>query len=60
MRYLIRDIDNKGIQNEEEYELVIAKIEELWDSADGTPEAEQRDFLMEFVSEYESRYEDWE
>lgn len=46
------------IETEEEYELAIEKIESLWDAVDGTPEAEARDVLVQFVEEYESRYED--
>jgi antitoxin component HigA of HigAB toxin-antitoxin module len=46
------------IETEEEYELAIERIEELWDSADGTPEAQIRDVLVSFVEEYETRNED--
>jgi antitoxin component HigA of HigAB toxin-antitoxin module len=48
------------IETEEEYELAIERIEELWESADGTPEAEARDVLVRWVEEYETRHEDFE
>ena len=46
------------IETEEEYELTIEKIEELWDATDGTPAALGRDRLVMLVEEYESRNED--
>jgi len=56
---LVRDPRSYNrIETEKDYEEYIEKIEELWDAAEGTPEAEARDFLVRAIEEYEERYED--
>ena len=41
------------ITNEEQYEAAVAKIEELWESPEGTPEHQALLSLMDLVHEYE-------
>lgn len=41
------------IENEEQYEAAVAKIEELWESPEGTPERVALTTLIDLVHEYE-------
>lgn len=47
------------IETEEEYELAIDRVNELWDSPAGTEDAKTRDILVKCIEEYEERYEDF-
>ena len=44
------------ITSEEQYELAIAKIEELWDTPKGTPEFQVLQTLIDLVHEYENYF----
>lgn len=41
------------ITNEEQYEAAVDKINDLWESKEGTPEYEALQFLLHQVHEYE-------
>lgn len=46
------------ITSEEQYEAAVAKIEELWESPEGTPEHQALLSLLDLVHEYENWYAD--
>lgn len=46
------------ITSEEQYEAAVAKIEELWEAPEGTPEFQALQNLMDLVHEYENYYAD--
>lgn len=45
------------ITTEAQYEAAVAKIEELWESPEGTPESEAKQQLLDLVHEYEDSFE---
>lgn len=46
----------RPIRNEEDYETALEEIEELWDAAAGTAEADRLDVLVMLVEAYEAEY----
>lgn len=44
----------RPIRNEEDYETALEEIEELWNSPDGTAEADRLDVLVMLVEAYEA------
>jgi HTH-type transcriptional regulator / antitoxin HigA len=48
----------KPIHNDDDYALALQEIDRLWDTADGTPEADTLEILVTLVEAYEKgRYE---
>ena len=43
----------RAIRTEEDYDAALARIEELFDAKEGTPEEEQLEVLVDLVSVYE-------
>ena len=52
------DIKVRPIRNEEDYEAVLAEIDELMDAEPGTSEGDRLDVLVTLVEAYEARH--WE
>jgi len=52
------DIKVRPIRSEEDYEAVLAEIDELMDAEPGTPEGDRLDVLVTLVEAYEARH--WE
>lgn len=46
------------ITSEQQYEAAVAKIEELWEAPEGTPEFQALQHLIDLVHEYENYYAD--
>ncbi|MEX2531621.1 MAG: transcriptional regulator [Gemmatimonadota bacterium] len=54
------DITVRPIRSEEDYETVLAEIDELMDAAPGTPRGDRLDVLATLVEAYEARHWDIE
>lgn len=54
------DIQVRPIRSEEDYEAVLAEIDELMDAAPGTPRGDRLDVLATLVEAYEARHWDIE
>jgi len=52
------DIKVRPIRSEEDYEAVLAEIDEFMDAESGTPEGDRLDVLVTLVEAYEARH--WE
>jgi HTH-type transcriptional regulator / antitoxin HigA len=50
------EIRVRPIRNEEDYEAVLAEVDELMDSAPGTPEGDRLDVLVTLIEAYEARH----
>jgi HTH-type transcriptional regulator/antitoxin HigA len=46
----------RPIRNEEDYETALEEIEQLWDAAPGTPEADRLEVLVTLVEAYEAEH----
>lgn len=46
----------RPIRNEEDYETALEEIEQLWDVASGTPEADRLEVLVTLVEAYEAEH----
>ncbi len=49
-------MDIKPIRSEADYETALKTIEQLWDAAQGSPEADQLDVLVTLVEAYEEKH----
>ena len=49
-------MDIKPIRSEADYETALKTIEQLWDAAHGSPEADQLDVLVTLVEAYEDKH----
>jgi HTH-type transcriptional regulator / antitoxin HigA len=49
-------MDIKPIRTEEEYEVALARLEDIWDAAAGTPESDELDVLSILVEAYEEEH----
>ena len=49
-------MDIKPIRSEADYETALKTIEELWNAAQGSPEANQLDVLVTLVETYEEKH----
>ena len=54
------DIKVRPVRSEEDYEAVLAEIDELMDAAPGTPRGDRLDVLATLVEAYEARHWDIE
>jgi HTH-type transcriptional regulator / antitoxin HigA len=52
------EISVRPIRNEDDYEVVLAEVDELMDAAPGTPEGDRLDVLVTLVEAYEARHWD--
>jgi HTH-type transcriptional regulator / antitoxin HigA len=52
------EIRVRPIRNEEDYEAVLADVDELMDAAPGTPEGDRLDVLVTLIEAYEARHWD--
>jgi HTH-type transcriptional regulator / antitoxin HigA len=52
------EIRVRPIRNEEDYEVVLAEVDELMDAAPGTPEGDRLDVLVTLIEAYEARHWD--
>jgi HTH-type transcriptional regulator / antitoxin HigA len=52
------EIRVRPIRNEEDYEAVLAEVDELMDAAPGTPEGDRFDVLVTLIEAYEARHWD--
>jgi HTH-type transcriptional regulator / antitoxin HigA len=50
------EIRVRPIRNEEDYEAVLAEVNELMDAAPGTPEGDRLNVLVTLIEAYESRH----
>ncbi len=47
----------KPIRNEKDYEAALARVREIWDSEEGTPESDELDILATLIEAYgDKRY----
>lgn len=49
-------MDIKPIRSESDYETALKTIDQLWDAAQGSPEADQLDVLVTLVEAYEEKH----
>ncbi len=49
-------MDIKPIRSEADYETALKTIDQLWDAAQGSPEADQLDVLVTLVEAYEEKH----
>ena len=49
-------MDIKPIRTEADYETALKTIDQLWDAAQGSPEADQLDVLVTLVEAYEEKH----
>jgi HTH-type transcriptional regulator/antitoxin HigA len=49
-------MDIKPIRTEEEYEVALARLEDIWDATAGTPESDELDVLSILVEAYEEEH----
>jgi HTH-type transcriptional regulator / antitoxin HigA len=49
-------MDIKPIRTEKEYEIALARLEEIWDAEAGTPESDELDVLSVLVEAYEEEH----
>ncbi len=49
-------MDIKPIRTEADYEIALKTIDQLWDAAQGSPEADQLDVLATLVEAYEEKH----
>lgn len=49
-------MDIKPIRTEEEYGVALARLEEIWDAEQGTPESDELDVLSVLVEAYEEEH----
>lgn len=49
-------MDIKPIRTEADYEIALKTIDQLWDAAQGSPEADQLDVLVTLVEAYEEKH----
>ncbi len=49
-------MDIHPIRNEQDYEVALNEIDQLWDAMPGTPEGDKLDVLITLVEAYESRH----
>ncbi len=49
-------MDIKPIRTEKEYEIALARLEEIWDAKSGTPESDELDVLSILVEAYEEEH----
>lgn len=49
-------MDIQPIKTEEDYELALSSIEELWDAKEGTAEGDRLDILITLVDAYEQQH----
>ena len=47
-------MDIKLIKTEEDYQMALDKLDEIFDASEGTPESDQADILALFIDEYEN------
>ena len=47
-------MDIKLIKTEEDYEIALDKLDEIFDASEGTPESDQADILALLIDEYEN------
>lgn len=49
-------MDIKPVRTETDYDAALARIEEIWNSAPGTPESDELDVLSVLVEDYEKKH----
>ena len=42
----------KPIRNEKDYESALARVREIWDAGEGTPESDELDVLVTLIEAY--------
>ena len=50
----LETMDIKLIKTEEDYEIALDKLDEIFDASEGTPESDQADILALLIDEYEN------
>ena len=50
----LETMDIKLIKTEEDYQMALDKLDEIFDASEGTPESDQADILALFIDEYEN------
>lgn len=46
----------RPIKNESDYEAALARLEAIWDPAEGSPEADELEVLTVLIEDYENRH----